>query len=84
MNRFTKDMATIDDMLPLLMFDFVQVCEYFSQKHLIDGEMGFCLVQGCSVLLLVICHSASSVSTRVGRFAQQNQPVVVMVNRSGG
>ncbi|RXN18226.1 cystic fibrosis transmembrane conductance regulator [Labeo rohita] len=25
MNRFTKDMATIDDMLPLLMFDFVQL-----------------------------------------------------------
>lgn len=28
MNRFTKDMATIDDMLPLLMFDLVQVCSY--------------------------------------------------------
>ncbi|XP_030628604.1 cystic fibrosis transmembrane conductance regulator [Chanos chanos] len=26
MNRFTKDMATIDDMLPLLMFDLVQLC----------------------------------------------------------
>ncbi|KAF5907627.1 cystic fibrosis transmembrane conductance regulator, partial [Clarias magur] len=25
MNRFTKDMATIDDMLPLLMFDLVQL-----------------------------------------------------------
>lgn len=25
MNRFTKDMATIDDMLPLLMFDLIQV-----------------------------------------------------------
>ncbi|XP_073707112.1 cystic fibrosis transmembrane conductance regulator [Garra rufa] len=25
MNRFTKDMATIDDMLPLLMFDFIQL-----------------------------------------------------------
>nr|XP_055029295.1 cystic fibrosis transmembrane conductance regulator [Misgurnus anguillicaudatus] len=25
MNRFTKDMSTIDDMLPLLMFDFVQL-----------------------------------------------------------
>ncbi|TRY66382.1 hypothetical protein DNTS_003350 [Danionella cerebrum] len=25
MNRFTKDMGTIDDMLPLLMFDFVQL-----------------------------------------------------------
>lgn len=28
MNRFTKDMATIDDMLPLLMFDLVQVCSH--------------------------------------------------------
>lgn len=28
MNRFTKDMGTIDDMLPLLMFDLVQVCSY--------------------------------------------------------
>lgn len=25
MNRFTKDMATIDDMLPLVLFDFIQV-----------------------------------------------------------
>lgn len=25
MNRFTKDMAIIDDMLPLLMFDLIQV-----------------------------------------------------------
>lgn len=28
MNRFTKDMATIDDMLPLLMFDLVQVSSH--------------------------------------------------------
>uniref|UniRef100_A0A8C9TYH6 Cystic fibrosis transmembrane conductance regulator n=1 Tax=Scleropages formosus TaxID=113540 RepID=A0A8C9TYH6_SCLFO len=25
MNRFTKDMATIDDMLPLILFDFIQL-----------------------------------------------------------
>lgn len=25
MNRFTKDMATIDDMLPLVLFDLIQV-----------------------------------------------------------
>lgn len=25
MNRFTKDMTTIDDMLPLVLFDFIQV-----------------------------------------------------------
>ncbi len=31
MNRFTKDMATIDDMLPLLMFDFVQVWASFDK-----------------------------------------------------
>lgn len=29
MNRFTKDMATIDDMLPLVLFDLIQV----SQQH---------------------------------------------------
>lgn len=29
MNRFTKDMATIDDMLPLVLFDLIQV----SSKH---------------------------------------------------
>lgn len=27
MNRFTKDMATIDDMLPLVLFDLVQVSD---------------------------------------------------------
>lgn len=32
MNRFTKDMATIDDMLPLVLFDFIQVpIEYLSK-----------------------------------------------------
>lgn len=45
MNRFTKDMATIDDMLPLLMFDFVQV-----NKH--------CLLNGFLLKHLVIYISA--------------------------
>lgn len=27
MNRFTKDMATIDDMLPLVLFDLIQVIQ---------------------------------------------------------
>lgn len=30
MNRFTKDMATIDDMLPLVLFDLIQV---FNQQN---------------------------------------------------
>lgn len=34
MNRFTKDMATIDDMLPLLLFDFVQVCSHKEFQNL--------------------------------------------------
>lgn len=28
MNRFTKDMATIDDMLPLVLFDLIQVLKH--------------------------------------------------------
>lgn len=34
MNRFTKDMATIDDMLPLLMFDLIQVCNHNEFQNL--------------------------------------------------
>lgn len=32
MNRFTKDMATIDDMLPLVLFDLVQVSNQLHQQ----------------------------------------------------
>lgn len=39
MNRFTKDMATIDDMLPLLMFDLIQL---------------FLIVVGCLLVVTIL------------------------------
>ena len=42
MNRFTKDMATIDDMLPLVLFDLIQVgwasCTYTSYPGVLNNR----------------------------------------------
>lgn len=42
MNRFTKDMATIDDMLPLVLFDLIQVP--IIPMYVIIAEFSFCLL----------------------------------------
>lgn len=43
MNRFTKDMATIDDMLPLVLFDLVQVS--LQHQHCFSATQShFCMV----------------------------------------
>lgn len=51
MNRFTKDMATIDDMLPLVLFDLIQVL----------------LVQEFSSFKVYICSNATLVCSRLRR-----------------
>lgn len=43
MNRFTKDMATIDDMLPLVLFDLIQVPITIPSFGII-AEFSFCLL----------------------------------------
>lgn len=43
MNRFTKDMATIDDMLPLVLFDLIQV-PIIIPMYVIIAEFSICLL----------------------------------------
>lgn len=66
MNRFTKDMATIDDMLPLVLFDFIQViqelylnphsvyCLYFN----IFNVCGVSEQKEATALFIYICFSS--------------------------
>lgn len=68
MNRFTKDMATIDDMLPLVLFDLIQVSH---QHHHDCGATQSCLLSSKKSLFfvcLVLCVKKEVISQPFGGF----------------
>lgn len=54
LNRFSKDTAILDDLLPLTVFDFIQVCRI--------KVINFAVLQRCKVS--VIHHAKEIILTR--------------------